>query len=42
MVNGLGVTTFPTHIIVNKDGKIVKAVSNCNDLIPALRKAASK
>ena len=38
MDNELGIGMYPTHILVNKDGKIVKVVNHADDLIPALRK----
>lgn len=40
MNDKLGIDTYPTHIIVGKDGKIIKAVDNYNDLAPALKKEA--
>lgn len=42
MNDKLGITTYPTHIIIAKDGKIVKAVDNYNDLVPAIKKETSK
>jgi hypothetical protein len=42
MSDKLGITTYPTHIIIGKDGRIVKAVDNYNDLVPALKKETSK
>ncbi len=34
----LKITEYPTHIIVNEAGRIVKVVSRCDELIPALHK----
>lgn len=42
MVNRLKVTMFPTHIIIDKGGRIVKAIGNSNDLIFALTKKVEK
>lgn len=38
----LGITSYPTHIIVGKDGRIEKVVDNSNDLAATLGIAASK
>ena len=38
MMDRLSINTFPTHIIIGKDGKIKKAVDNYKDLLPALNK----
>ncbi len=32
ITNGLGVTEFPTHILVNRKGKVVKIVNSSSDL----------
>lgn len=32
ITNGLGVTAFPTHILVNRKGKVVKIVNRAKDL----------
>lgn len=42
MTDTLNINTFPTHIVIGKDGKIKKAVNNYNDLLPALKKEALK
>lgn len=42
MNDKLHVISYPTHIIVDKDGKIAKVVANYNELAPALRKETSK
>jgi len=34
----LNISTYPTHIIINKKGLITKAVSNCKELATALKK----
>ena len=36
------VTTYPTHILINKTGTIVKVVNTVNDLVPYIDKEASK
>ena len=36
MVDKLGVTEFPTHVLINGDGKIIKVVNRIDDLIPFL------
>lgn len=36
MQNKLGIRMYPTHILVNRQGVIVKVVNDVNDLIPAL------
>jgi peroxiredoxin len=42
MMDRLSINTFPTHIIIGKDGKIRKAVDNYKDLLPALNKETLK
>ena len=42
MIDKLGINTFPTHVVVGKDGKIRKVVDNCNALLPALKKETLK
>ncbi len=42
MQNKLDIRTYPTHILVNGQGKIVKVVNNVDDLIPALKKETSQ
>ncbi len=42
MTDSLNITSYPTHIVIGKDGKIVKTVSNYNDLVPALKKETLK
>lgn len=42
MTDKLSINTFPTHIVIGKDGKITKAVDNYKDLLPALKKEALK
>ncbi|OOV26926.1 hypothetical protein BXU11_11220 [Flavobacterium sp. LM5] len=40
--NTLGISTFPTHIIINKQGKISKEVTTFKELAIALQKEALK
>ena len=42
MQNELGIRMYPTHILVNRQGKIVKVVNDVDDLVPALEKEASE
>jgi len=42
MMDRLNINTFPTHIIIGKDGKIRKAVDNYKDLLPVLKKETLK
>lgn len=41
MQKELGITMYPTHILINKKGRIVKVVNDVEDLIPALKKETS-
>lgn len=38
----LNITAFPTHILVNRDGKIVKVTERIDDLVPFLKKEIGK
>ncbi len=38
----LNVTSYPTHILIDKDGKIVKVVNAISDLIPYIAKQGNK
>lgn len=38
----LNVTIYPTHILIDKDGKIVKVVNAISDLVPYIDKQANK
>ncbi len=40
MANKLEIGMYPTHLLVNKEGKIVKVVNYVDDLIPALERQA--
>lgn len=42
MSEQLSVTAYPTHILIDKNGKIVKVVNAVTDLIPFLKKEAEK
>lgn len=43
VLNDLGILTYPTHIIVSRDGKIVKVIDgSVNELINALNKELNK
>ncbi|GHB77426.1 TlpA family protein disulfide reductase [Persicitalea jodogahamensis] len=42
MEKELSIKMYPTHLLINKEGKIVKVVNHANDLIPALRKETEK
>ena len=37
MEEDLGINAYPTHILIDKNGKIVKVVNNVDDLIPFLK-----
>ena len=36
------ITAYPTHILIDKNGKIVKVVNGIDDLIPFIEKQAEK
>lgn len=38
----LNVTIYPTHILIDKNGKIVKVVNDISDLVPYIDKEANK
>lgn len=40
--DSLNIQEYPTHILINKNGKIVKVVNSVYDLIPVLRKEVQK
>jgi peroxiredoxin len=42
ILKGLGLQIFPTHMIVNKEGKVVKVVNSYSELEIALKKEISK
>ena len=42
MSEQLSVTSYPTHLLIDKNGKIVKVVNAVNDLIPFLKKEVEK
>lgn len=42
MEEDLGINEFPTHILIDKNGKIVKVVNTVDDLIPFLKKETEK
>lgn len=42
MKDSLGLVIFPTHIVVNRDGIIVKVSSNCKNMISFLKREALK
>ncbi len=37
MENDMAISMFPTHILIDKNGKIVKVVNSIRDLIPSLK-----
>jgi peroxiredoxin len=42
MVDELGIAGFPTHLLINGEGKIIKVVSRIEDLIPFLNRERAK
>lgn len=42
MVDELGISAFPTHLLINGEGKIIKVVNRIDDLIPSLIQEQSK
>jgi peroxiredoxin len=38
----LNVTTYPTHILIDKNGKVVKVVNDISDLVPYIDKQGNK
>ena len=34
MTDTLGITVYPTHILVGKNGKIIKVTNSIDDMIP--------
>jgi len=38
----LNVTEFPTHLLVNKNGKIIKVVNRIEDLVPFIKKELAR
>jgi thiol-disulfide isomerase/thioredoxin len=42
MIDDMGISMFPTHILIDPNGKVVKVVNSVNDLIPFLRKETGK
>ncbi len=42
ILNNLKISMFPTHLIINKEGFIVKVVNTADELMVALQKESSK
>jgi peroxiredoxin len=42
MTDKLGITEYPTHLLINTEGKIIKVVNRIEDLIPFLNREKSK
>jgi thiol-disulfide isomerase/thioredoxin len=42
VVDKLNVTEFPTHLLVNKNGKIIKVVNRIEDLVPFIKKELAR
>lgn len=42
MEEDLGINEFPTHILIDKNGKIIKVVNTIDDLIPFLKRETEK
>lgn len=42
MVDKLDITAYPTHLLIDKGGKIVKIVNRIDDLIPFLKRETGK
>lgn len=40
MTNQLNVNAYPLHLLVNKEGKVVKATNSIEDMIPYFEKEA--
>lgn len=40
MTNNLAITQYPTHLLIDKDGKVVKITNRIEELIPFLEKAS--
>jgi len=38
MIEQMNITSYPTHILIGKDGKIVKVVNSIDELIPFIKK----
>jgi hypothetical protein len=38
MIDKLNITEYPTHLLIDKNGKILKVVNRINDLIPFLKR----
>ena len=42
MVDKLSVTEYPTHILIDKEGKILKVVNKIDELIPFFKREIEK
>lgn len=42
MIEDLGISEFPTHILIDKNGKIVKVVNAVEDIMPFLKRETEK
>jgi len=42
VVDKLNVTEFPTHLLINKNGKIIKVVNRIEDLVPFIKKELAR
>ncbi len=42
MEEDLGISEYPTHILIDKNGKIVKVVNSVEDIIPFLKKETER
>lgn len=42
MVDKIGITEYPTHLLINNNGKIIKVVNRIEDIIPFLNREKSK
>ncbi len=40
MINDLNITQYPTHVLIGKDGKILKVTNSIEELIPFIEKAS--
>jgi thiol-disulfide isomerase/thioredoxin len=42
LLNNLGITLFPTHVVINKKGQVVKVVNSYEEMLPILQNEAKK
>jgi peroxiredoxin len=42
MADKIGIAEYPTHLLINREGKIMKVVNRIEDLIPSLNRELSK